>query len=454
MKRVLVANRGEIACRVIRACDTLGMESIAVFSDADEGALHAETATHAAHIGPSKPAESYLDVDRVLDAARQHGADAVHPGYGFLAENAAFARRVEAAGLVWVGPSPETIDAMGDKDRARQLAERAGVPVLPGSRRFAAGAPGGLAEAAQHIGFPLLVKAAAGGGGIGMQRVDAPEALEKTVASTITMAERAFGDGTVFLERFVPRARHIEVQVFGMGDGRAVHFYERECSLQRRFQKIVEESPAPGLPRDTRDRMTAAAVALARQERYRGAGTVEFIYDVDRGDFFFLEMNTRIQVEHPVTEVTTGSDLVALQLRLARGDALDEVEQDAITQDGHAVECRIYAENPEMMFLPSPGRLEELVLPEPVSGLRIDSGVRPGDRITPYYDPMIAKMIASGKDRASALARMQDALAEARIGGIKTNLVFLSRLLDDPCVATGDTHTGLVEAIRDRLVSK
>jgi 3-methylcrotonyl-CoA carboxylase alpha subunit len=453
MRRLLIANRGEIACRVIRSAKALGLETVAVHSEADAGSLHVEAADQAVPIGPAKAADSYLKAEAILAAARDSGADAVHPGYGFLAENAAFAEAVEAAGLIWVGPTPRSILDMGDKERARALAERAGVPVLPGSHRFAPEALDGLDAAAAAVGYPLLVKAAAGGGGIGMQRVDGPDTLAKVVASTQAMAARAFGDGTVYLERLVAKARHVEIQVFGLGDGRAVHLFERDCSLQRRYQKIIEETPAPGLAAATRDAMAQAAVALAAQERYRGAGTVEFVVDAESQAFYFLEMNTRIQVEHPVTEMATGIDLVALQLRLARGEALgSELDQGAIARQGAAVECRIYAENPAKMFLPSPGRLARFALPAAGDGVRIDTGVREGDLITPHYDPMIAKVIAHGADREAAIARLADALGAVAIEGIHSNVPFLRACLAHPAFRAGDVHTGFVEAHRTALL--
>jgi len=451
MKKVLVANRGEIACRVIRAAKSLGLATVAVYSEADAESLHAASADEAYPVGPAKAAESYLKIEKVLEAARASGADAVHPGYGFLAENAAFARAVADAGLVWVGPRPATIEDMGDKERARLLAKSAGVPILPGSGRFGEGDLAGLDEAGEAVGFPLLVKASAGGGGIGMRLVEGPGDLEKVVTATQGMAARSFGDGTVFLERYVRKARHIEIQVFGLGDGHAVHFFERECSIQRRFQKIVEESPAPELPQATRDAMAAAAVRLASQERYRGAGTVEFVADAESGDYYFLEMNTRIQVEHPVSEMVTGTDLVALQLRLAAGEPL-ELEQDAIVQKGHAIECRLYAENPAKMFLPQPGTLTTLSFPEEGDGMRIDSGVRQGDKITPFYDPMIAKVIGYGANRAAAIERTLEALRATRLEGIVSNLDFLIRTLDHPAFRAGDSHTGFVEQHKADLV--
>ncbi|GAB5470365.1 MAG: hypothetical protein Kilf2KO_33950 [Rhodospirillales bacterium] len=451
MKKVLVANRGEIACRVIRACRALDLKSVAVYSEADADSLHVASADEAYLLGPAKAAESYLKVDRLLAAAKESGADAVHPGYGFLAENADFARAVEAAGLIWVGPRATTIEDMGDKERARLLAKSADVPILSGSPRFAEGDLAGLTEAGAAVGFPLLVKASAGGGGIGMRLVETPEDLEKVVVGTQGMAARAFGDGTVFLERFVRRARHVEIQVFGLGDGRAVHLFERECSIQRRFQKIVEESPAPGLPEATRQAMGEAAVKLAAQERYRGAGTVEFVVDGESGDFFFLEMNTRIQVEHPVTEMITGQDLVGLQLRLAAGEAL-ELSQADIQRQGHAIECRLYAENPAKMFLPQPGTLTTLAFPEADTAVRIETGVREGDTITAYYDPMIAKLVCHGETREAAIERALEVLRAIRLEGIVTNLAFLIRTLDHPAFRAGDTYTGFVDAHKAELI--
>ena len=451
MKRVLVANRGEIACRVIRAAQGLGMEAVAVYSDADETALHVAMADKAVRLGPAPAAESYLRTDAVLEAARQTGADAVHPGYGFLAENAAFARAVIDAGLRWIGPQPDTIDDMGDKQRARRLAAAAGVPVLPGSDRFAPGELDGLEAAAEAVGYPLLVKAAAGGGGIGMRRVDGPDTLKKAVETTQTMAARAFDDGSVYLERFVSRARHIEIQVFGFGDGRAVHLFERDCSLQRRFQKIIEESPAPGLAAEIRERMAESARALTAAERYAGAGTVEFVADADTGEFFFLEMNTRIQVEHPVTEMITGIDLVGLQLRLAAGEDL-HAELSAVAQNGASVECRLYAENPAKNFLPSPGTLSVFDLPD-MADVRIETGFREGDTVTPYYDPMIAKIIAWGQNRDAALDRARLALEALRVEGLKTNREFLIAVLDDAEFRAGEVWTGFVDARRKSLVA-
>jgi acetyl/propionyl-CoA carboxylase alpha subunit len=444
MQKVLVANRGEIACRVMRSCRALGLKSVAVYSEADAKALHVSQADEAQAIGPAPAKQSYLVIDSILAAAKASGADAVHPGYGFLAENSDFAKAVERGGLTWIGPTPDSIDDMGDKERARLLARAAGVPILPGSARFAPGDLAGLDEAARAVGFPLLVKASAGGGGIGMRRVDKPEDLAKTVEATQALAEKSFGDGTIYLERLVTKARHIEIQVFGFGDGRAVHMYERECSVQRRFQKIIEETPSPGLTVETRAAMANAAVALVKQERYRGAGTIEFVVDAESGAYCFLEMNTRIQVEHPVTEMTTGLDLVALQIRLARGDDLSSLTEDSIRPTGHSIECRLYAENPAMNFLPSPGPLKRFQLPNGIEGLRIDTGVREGDQITFHYDPMIAKIVSHGRDRHEAIARMLAALGGVQVEGVKTNAAFLARVIDHPAFRAGDTHTGFV----------
>lgn len=442
MRRILVANRGEIACRVIRAARALGIETVAVYSAADAGSLHCQMADVAVPIGPAPAAESYLNIEAVLAAGVMHRAEGVHPGYGFLSENTAFAQAAEAAGMRWIGPSVETIENMGDKNRARDIAAACGVPVLPGSIRFLAGELAGLEAAAAQVGYPLLVKAAGGGGGIGMKCVDGPELLAATVATTQALALKAFDDGCVYLERCVARARHIEVQVFGYGDGTAVHLFERECSVQRRFQKIIEESPAPGLPPEVLARMTAAAVSLAASQRYSGAGTVEFIVDADSGEFFFLEMNTRIQVEHGVTEAVTGWDLVQAQIRLAAG-TLTRVEQADIHRQGAAIECRVYAENPARHFMPSPGKLSHFALPASPA-LRIDTGVRQGDTISPYYDPMIAKLITHGADREAAREAMTTALAGTRIEGIRHNVDFLGRVLDHVDFRVGEIDTGFV----------
>jgi acetyl-CoA carboxylase biotin carboxylase subunit len=453
MKRLLIANRGEIACRIIRAAKDLGIETVAVHSEADAGALHVSSADEAVCIGPAPAAQSYLLHDAVIAAAMSTGADAVHPGYGFLAESAEFARKVSEAGLKWVGPDPQTIEDMGDKQRARDIAIKAGVPVLPGSPRFTEGALEGLDQAAGEVGYPLLVKASGGGGGIGMRRVDDPAKLQKAVEATQSAAARSFGDSTVYLERFVARARHVEVQVFGFGDGRAVHLFERDCSLQRRFQKVVEESPAPGLSAELRREMAETACNLAASVDYSGAGTVEFVLDADTGEYFFLEMNTRIQVEHPVSEMVTGTDLVAAQLRLASGeDMYDELA--GLQIEGHAIECRLYAENPAKKFLPSPGKLDVFDVPDGFEGVRVDTGVRSGDAITPFYDPMIAKIIAWGPDRTVAIARLRHALSETRVEGPACNRQFLLAVLDDPEFGAGKVSTGYIDSKLESLLER
>ena len=452
MKKLLIANRGEIACRIGRAAHGLGLKTVAVYSDADSNSLHVAEADEAVHIGPAPAAQSYLRADAILEAAAATGADAIHPGYGFLAESAAFAKRVGDAGLVWIGPSPESIDDMGDKERARARARAAGVPVLPGSARFGAEDRGRVEEAAAAVGFPLLVKASAGGGGIGMRRGDGMEKLAKTVEMTQEMAARSFGDGAVYLERFVPRARHVEIQIFGLGDGRAFHLFERDCSTQRRYQKVIEESPAPGLAPEITARMAKCARALAAAERYSGAGTVEFVVDAESGEFYFLEMNTRIQVEHPVTEMVCGVDLVGMQIRHAGGEDL-EAELSAVMRRGAAVECRLYAENPKKMFLPAPGALDVFETPAAMEGVRIDTGVRQGAKITPYYDPMIAKISTWGEDRAAALDRAAAALRATRIEGLVTNREFLIAVLEDGEFRRGEVWTGYVDARRKDLTA-
>jgi 3-methylcrotonyl-CoA carboxylase alpha subunit len=444
IRKVLIANRGEIACRILRSCKAMGLATVGVYSQADAGALHVALADETIAIGPAPALRSYLNADALLAAARSSNADAIHPGYGFLAENASFARAVADAGLVWIGPRPKTIEDMGDKERARDIARACAIPVLPGSARFMPGDSDGIAGAAKEVGFPLLVKATAGGGGIGMRRVDAPDTLAKEVAKVQALAARAFADATVYLERYVAGARHVEVQVFGFGDGAGVHLFERDCSVQRRYQKVIEEAPAPGLPRDVRIAMREAALALVHQQRYHGAGTVEFIYEGDRKEFYFLEMNTRIQVEHAVTEMITGIDLVRWQIEAAAG-SLVPVPQEAVVARGAGVECRIYAERPEKNFLPSPGELSRFQVPEGEADVRVDSGVREGDRITPYYDPLMAKVITRGRDRAAAIERMQTALDAVVVEGVATNLDFLGSVLRDPVFCNDLPTTSYVD---------
>nr|WP_255599959.1 biotin carboxylase N-terminal domain-containing protein [Afifella sp. IM 167] len=442
----MIANRGEIACRIIRSARAMGIATVAVYSEADASALHVEMADEAYAIGPARAAESYLVIAGLLDAARESGADAVHPGYGFLAESADFAEAVAEAGLIWIGPDAACIRAMGDKQRARSIAVEAGVPVLPGSRRFTRAAPEGLKEAAEEIGYPLLIKAAGGGGGIGMQRVDSPDELVRKAASTQTMAEKVFGDDAIYLERLVESPRHVEVQVFGFGDGGGVHLFDRDCSVQRRYQKIIEEAPAPNVPEAVRQRMYEAALALVRQVRYRSLGTVEFLYDQENQAPYFLEMNTRIQVEHPVTEMITGKDLVAWQIEEARGEG-PRPAQAEIQRNGVAIEARLYAERPEKNFMPSPGRIERLEIPE-AEHLRVDCGMRSGDTMTPYYDPMVAKIAVWGEDRSSALERLNGVLRQTVVEGIHSNREFLAGICRNANFRAGRFSTRFVEDLR------
>ncbi|WP_099865900.1 acetyl-CoA carboxylase biotin carboxylase subunit [Pararhizobium haloflavum] len=452
MRRILIANRGEISRRITRSAHELGIETVAVYSEADREAAHVVDADHAVDVGPAPARQSYLDTDRILEAASRASADAVHPGYGFLSENADFAEAVLRQGLCWIGPAPHTLRAMGDKQRAREIAVAANVPVVPGSGRIAEGELSRAEAEAEAVGFPLLVKASAGGGGIGMRRVDSIEKLVESVKATQSMAAKSFGDGTVFLERYVPRARHVEIQVFGFGDGTAVHLFERDCSLQRRFQKIIEEAPAPGLSRARRAAMAEAAISLCRATRYAGAGTVEFILDVESEDFFFLEMNTRIQVEHPVTEMITGRDLVAMQIDFARG-RLAAMEQHGISAEGHALECRLYAENPAKMFMPSPGRLERFALPADSATVRVDTGYRAGDMVTPYYDPLLAKIVVKGADRELACATAIEALGKVDVEGVATNRDFLIACLRDDAFRKGAVHTAFIDMNHQQLLA-
>ncbi|MFC9928760.1 acetyl/propionyl/methylcrotonyl-CoA carboxylase subunit alpha [Streptomyces sp. NPDC127190] len=443
---VLVANRGEIAVRVIRTLRSLGVRSVAVFSDADADARHVREADTAVRIGPAPAAESYLSVERLLEAAARTGAQAVHPGYGFLAENAAFARACEEAGLVFIGPSADAIALMGDKIRAKETVQAAGVPVVPGGRDPE------LAEAARALGAPVLLKPSAGGGGKGMRLVRDMTVLEEEIAAARREARASFGDDTLLVERWVDRPRHIEIQVLADGHGNVVHLGERECSLQRRHQKIIEEAPSVLLDEETRAAMGEAAVQAARSCGYRGAGTVEFIVPGgDPSSYYFMEMNTRLQVEHPVTELVTGLDLVEWQLRVAAGEKLGFAQED-VTLTGHAVEARICAEDPARGFLPSGGTVLRLHEPQG-EGVRTDSGLSEGTEVGSLYDPMLSKVIAYGPDRATALRRLRAALADTVTLGVPTNAGFLRRLLAHPAVVQGDLDTGLVERAVDDLVS-
>ncbi|MFC3074792.1 acetyl-CoA carboxylase biotin carboxylase subunit [Shinella pollutisoli] len=442
-RKILIANRGEIVARVIRTARRMGIATVAVHSDADRDALHVALADEAVRIGPAEAARSYLDIEAVVAAAKASGAEAVHPGYGFLSENPDFVDAVEAAGLVFIGPSAQAIRAMGLKDAAKALMETAGVSVVPGYHGAVQDAAF-LAQEAERIGYPVLIKARAGGGGKGMRRVGDPAGFAAALESTRREAEGAFGDGRVLVEKYMAKPRHIEVQVFGDRHGNVVHLFERDCSLQRRHQKVIEEAPAPGMTPETRSAMGEAACRAAAAIGYSGAGTVEFIADVSEGlrpdRFHFMEMNTRLQVEHPVTEAITGLDLVEWQLRVAAGEPLPR-RQEEISMTGWAFEARLYAENPARDFLPATGRLSLFDLPKDV---RVDSGVRAGDAITPHYDPMIAKVIADGRDRAEALAKLEAALTRCHIAGVTTNAAFLARLCRLPAFAAGDVDTGLI----------
>jgi 3-methylcrotonyl-CoA carboxylase alpha subunit len=440
--KILIANRGEIACRIERTAARLGVRTIAVYSDADAGARHVLEAGEAIRIGPAPPLESYLRIDRIVEAARATGAEAIHPGYGFLAENAAFAEACASAGLVFIGPPPAAIRAMGSKSAAKALMHSAGVPIVPG---YHGGdqAPATLEREAAAIGFPVLLKPVAGGGGKGMRIVPAAGEFRAALEAARREAAGAFGDDRMLIERCLARPRHIEIQIFCDARGNAVHLFERDCSIQRRHQKIIEEAPAPGLDEARRSAMGEAALAAARAVGYIGAGTVEFLVDTG-GAFYFMEMNTRLQVEHPVTEEVTGQDLVEWQLRIAAGEPLP-LDQARLRLDGHAIEVRLYAEDPARDFLPSTGRLLRLGFPAASVNVRIETGLRTGDTVTIHYDPMIAKLIVRDRDRAGAVRRLRDALREVRIAGLTTNVSFLASIAAHPAFADGACDTGFLD---------
>ena len=441
MKKILIANRGEIAVRIIRACREMGLSPVAVYSECDRVALHVRLADEAYPIGPSAPRDSYLRIEGLLDAARRSGADALHPGYGFLAENQAFAAAVRDAGLTFIGPTPDAIALMGDKIAARAAARRAGVPVVPGTEQPLAAdlSHADVAQLADTIGYPLLVKAVAGGGGKGMRTVTDPAELSSAVRAARSEARAAFGDAAIYFERQLARPRHIEVQLLGDEHGTIVPFVERECSIQRRHQKVVEETPSPAVTPALRTAITSAAAAIARGVGYTNAGTIEFLLDED-GTFYFLEMNTRLQVEHPITEMVTGLDLVRWQIRVARGERLDLDPHDLVKPSGHAIECRIYAEDPDNNFLPSPGRLLQL-RPPAGPGIRDDSGATAGVDVPIFYDPLISKLVAWAEDRPQAIARMRRALGEYLVTGIRTTVPFFTWLLAQPEFVEGTFHT-------------
>jgi len=443
--KILIANRGEIACRVMRTAHRLGIAAVAVHTDADRAALHVRLA------GEARRVESYLDIDAIVAAARAAGAEAIHPGYGFLSENEEFAAACSKAGLVFVGPPAEAIAAMGDKAAAKRLMEKAGVPLVPGYHGEEQD-PAHLEKEAARIGFPVLIKPSAGGGGKGMRVVSNRREFGPALEGARREAKSSFGDDRVLIERYLERPRHIEIQVFGDAKGNVVYLFERDCSVQRRHQKVLEEAPAPGLDPKKRSEMGAAAVAAARAIGYTNAGTVEFIAEQD-GRFYFMEMNTRLQVEHPVTEMVTGLDLVELQLRVAAGEILPFSQED-LRLEGHAIEARIYAEDPERDFLPATGRLAHVAFPHQDTDVRIDAGVESGDEITPWYDPMIAKLIVRGADRDAALARLRRALADVEIAGVRTNVAFLRRIAASKAFGRAELDTGLIERNRHEIFPK
>ena len=444
MKKILIANRGEIACRIIESCKKLNIHSIAVYSDIDKKSKHVRLADEAIHIGNSKAQESYLSSRKIINAALKVKADAIHPGYGFLSENAEFAQNIIDAGLIWIGPKPNSITSMGNKDIARELAIKSNLPICPGLKNDDLNS-NDLEKKCTNIGYPILIKASAGGGGIGMQIVNNFNELKSAVDKTKNLAKKAFGNSDIFLEKFIRNSRHIEIQVFGYGEKSAVHFYERDCSIQRRFQKIIEESPAPKVDQSIIKKMAEMSVKFASDQKYEGAGTIEFIYDIDQKKFYFLEMNTRIQVEHPVTEEITGVDLVELQIKYALNLDSTRVLQNDIIKKGNSLECRLYAEDPKKNFLPSPGKISKLRLPEVTKDIRIDIGVGEGDEISFYYDPMIAKIIAKGENRYETIKKMKNFLESFEIDGIKTNKTFLIEVLKNKSFEEAKFNTKFIE---------
>ncbi len=455
-KRILIANRGEIACRIMRTAKRLGIQAVAVYSDADANSKHVALADEAYRLGPAPAAESYLLAEKIIAACKTSGAEAVHPGYGFLSENPDFVEAVEAANLTFIGPPASAIRDMGLKDTAKKLMEKAGVPVVPGyhgskqDKEF-------LSQKADEIGYPVLIKARAGGGGKGMRRIDAPQDFEAALESAQREGKASFGDDRVLIEKYLTKPRHIEIQIFADGHGNVIHLFERDCSLQRRHQKVIEEAPAPDMPEEIRKEMGAAAVRAAKSIGYEGAGTVEFIADVSEGlkleRFYFMEMNTRLQVEHPVTEYITGQDLVEWQLRVSAGERLPALQEDLMI-DGWAFEARIYGEDVAKGFLPATGRITHLSLPDEERDVRVDSGVQQGDEITPYYDPMIAKLIVHGPTREAALNKLNSALAESFVAGSVTNVTFLRTLTEHPDFKAGNVDTGLIDRNLKNLISE
>ncbi len=453
-RKILIANRGEVALRICRACRELGIATVAVYSEADADSLHVRLADESVCIGPPKSRESYLNIPRIMSAGQITNADAIHPGYGFLAENAQFAEACESSGIVFIGPSPRAIQSMGDKAVAKALMREAGVPVLPGSAGVVE-SPEEASLLAEEVGYPVILKAKDGGGGKGMRVVRGPEELERLYATAQAEAQAAFNSGAVYLEKFLVAPRHIEIQLVGDRQGNVVHLGERDCSIQRRHQKLIEEAPSPAISQDIRERMGRTAVQGASRIGYESLGTMEFLYEERTGQFYFMEMNTRLQVEHPVTEMVTGLDLVKLQIRIAAGEPL-RLRQEDIVIRGHAIECRINAENPDQGFRPSPGDVSQFFL-SGGPGIRIDSHIVSGSMISPHYDSMVGKLIAHGRDREEALARMGRALAEARVEGIDTTIPFHREVLANPDFRAGRYDTGFLDryqAERDTAVKQ
>jgi len=448
IQRLLVANRGEIACRIMHTAQRMGISTVAVHSEVDRNAMHVAQAQIAVNLGGARPDESYLVIEKIIEAAKHTGADAIHPGYGFLAENAEFAKAIAAAGLIFVGPPVGAIKAMGSKSASKELMQEAGVPLVPGYHGEAQELVHFI-NAAKDIGYPVLLKASAGGGGRGMKVVESESELAEAFASAKRESKAAFGDDRMLVEKYILEPRHVEIQIFADQQGNCIYLHERDCSIQRRHQKVVEEASAPGLTPELRQAMGEAAVRAAKAVNYVGAGTVEFLLDA-RGHFYFMEMNTRLQVEHPITELITGTDLVAWQLQVARGEPLP-LAQAAVPMHGHAMEVRVYAEDPDNDFLPATGTLEVYQEPAAGPGRRVDTGVRQGDEVSPFYDPMIAKVIAWGADREEARLRLLDMLSETTIAGVRTNVAFLQRILAHPAFAEGKVQTGFIEDYHSAL---
>ncbi|TVR42782.1 MAG: acetyl-CoA carboxylase biotin carboxylase subunit [Bacteroidia bacterium] len=448
IKKVLVANRGEIAVRIIRSCREMGIQTVAVYSDADRCALHVLYADEALHIGPSPSTESYLNIDNILRAAKRSGADAIHPGYGFLSENADFSARCNEAGIIFIGPSPYAISTMGDKITARKTMMNAGVPVVPGTEGKIDSEEEAL-KTIEEIGLPVMIKASAGGGGKGMRLVKNDKEVKSALRAARSEARTAFGDDAVFIEKYIESPHHIEYQILADAHGNVIHLFERECSVQRRHQKIIEETPSPILTPERREQMGEAAIAAAKAVDYRGAGTIEFIVDKDL-NYYFLEMNTRLQVEHPITERVVGVDLVKEQIHIANGEPL-KLKQSELKQQGHAIECRVYAEDPDNNFMPAPGKVTHIDIPYGV-GVRVDGSIYEGFEIPLYYDPLIAKLIVWGKDRTESLERTQRALKEFKITGVKNNLKFLERIIQADGFVKGDYTTHFIDENKDFLM--